>query len=929
MIIPLLKLECLYQASNQAPSCKLKSGSSLKLSVGLRPGGIVMGLLKDRVGGYTLSKAPLAGVKGLALSVTRELFAEIALDVNVKDIAERLFTYEIPEHLHAEVFIGSQVLVPFGRQELVSGFVVSIRDRLQVIGSASAANKANTAALPETIRPISEVLDSNPLFEPRYIEFLYWISEYYLCSIADVLSAAIPGEIGPRSKRMVRLLVSENEEPNELLSRFSQSPAISGAGSKIKSVLVEAGKPLSMKALKDRSEMPTQSFYANIARLRRAGEIEVFAQAEETASPKLVSHVVWTGLGANTKRQEEIINCLKHNNGSLPQQELITQSKCTTSTIKRMVSEGILSIQKVDSFRDPLKRLTQSSKPKPELTEQQGAVLEVLFAELKKRLAEPAMSGDSPASPWLLHGVTGSGKTEIYLRLIEETLQQGRTALLMVPEISLTPQLAERLVSRFGDKVAVWHSALSAGERFDTFRRIQSGELKLVLGARSAILANIPQLGLIILDEEHDGSYKQSKPNPRYSAKHLACQRAWRESCFVLLGSATPDTSTYFEARNANRIVRLPKRVFEQALPESVFVDMRNEFSGGNKSIISRVLHEELIACLERKEQAILLINRRGYASHVFCRACGEVLMCKHCSVSLVFHSQFESGGKRDQRNVGSLGRGRLSCHHCGFQQQAVEACPACHGPFLKQFGLGTQKVEEETHSLLPDARILRLDSDITTRKGAYEEIFHKFVKGDADILIGTQIVAKGLDIARVTLVGVLAADAAFNLPDFRSLERGFQLLTQVSGRAGRGEFPGKVILQTHNTELPALIMAKNQDYDTFIEAELASRKAFEYPPFSRVVRVVASGPDDKQVQSALERVAEELSNYLEELEQIRILGPAPCLIERIQGLYRHHLIIKNLMGETGQRAIASFFRGRASMPGVRLIIDVDPVDLI
>ncbi|MBX9690098.1 MAG: primosomal protein N', partial [Candidatus Obscuribacterales bacterium] len=387
------------------------------------------------------------------------------------------------------------------------------------------------------------------------------------------------------------------------------------------------------------------------------------------------------------------------------------------------------------------------------------------------------------------------------------------------------------------------------------------------------------------------------------------------------------DAGTYFEAALAGRILELPQRVYNQALPSSILVDMRHEFLLGNKSIISQTLQEELSACLERKEQAILLINRRGYASHVFCRACGNVLRCKHCSVSLVFHS---SGSSPEKIKEEGLARnGRLNCHHCGFQQSAVQNCPACQSPFLKQFGLGTQKVEEETLALFPEARILRLDSDISSRKGAYEEIFNKFANGDADILIGTQIVAKGLDIHRVTVVGVLAADAAFNLPDFRSLERGFQLLTQVSGRAGRGEFPGKVILQTYNTELPALLMAKNQDYASFVESELAARRDFDYPPFSRLLRILASGPDEEQVQSALERLAEELSNYLEEFDAIKILGPAPCLIERIKGQFRFHIIIKNLMGDSGQEAIASFFRSKPHFPGVRLTIDVDPMDLV
>lgn len=880
---------------------------------------------------YTSSQANEAGVGRHYLSDQEELFAELALDVPVKEIADRLFTYEIPPHLRNEVFVGSQVLVPFGKQELVSAFVVSIRDRNELLKSASKLAGSHVSALPEKTRPISEVLDSNPLFEPEYTKFLYWISEYYLCSISDVLTAAIPAEIGARVKRMVRLLNTdpeESEEPkNDLAALFNlnQSPVARTADEKIVAVLREADKSISVKSLKDRSELSNQHFYSALARLRRKGELEIYGQQEESASPRMEKHVMWTGAEAKSSRQREILDYLKRHNGSLSQKQLLEDTKSSPSTIKRMVNEGILSITEVDLFRDPLKRLANRKDEKPELTESQSQVLEILQKELEKSLLAPVGEcGKVLEAPWLLHGVTGSGKTEVYMRLIEETLDRGRSALMMVPEISLTPQLAQRLVGRFGQQVAVWHSALSAGERYDSFRRIQSGELKLVLGARSAILANIPDLGLIILDEEHDGSYKQSTPNPRYSAKHLALERGRRQGCFVLFGSATPDTSTYLLAKEANRIVSLPERVHKQALPESVFVDMRQEYVRGNKSIISLLLQEELKACFERKEQAILLMNRRGYASHLFCKSCGQVLSCKHCSVSLVFHN-----GRPSDAESGFRSGGSFSCHHCGFSMSATDICPSCSGPFLKQAGMGTQKVEAELHHLFPDARIVRLDSDVSARKGAYEEIFETFSSGQADVLIGTQMVAKGLDIARVTLVGVLAADAAFNLPDFRSLERGFQLLTQVSGRAGRGEFPGRVILQTHTTELPALSMAKDQDYDTFIQAELSSRREFEYPPFSQLIRIVGTGPNGHDVQHALDQLSEELSNYLEELEQIKILGPAACLIERIKNQYRQHIIIKNMMGEPGRLAIASFMKARPYYPNVRITVDVDPVDLI
>ena len=910
-----------------------------------------MSLLKGKIQRYTWAGASnpnqFPRLKIKSLPVSTQLFADISLDVNIKDIAERLFTYEIPTHLQSEVFVGTQVLVPFGRQDLVSGYVMSIRTRTDERSAAVVQGNA-PAEIPDQTKPISEVLDSKPIFDAQYIEFLYWISEYYLCSIADVLQAAVPAEVGPKVKRLVRLTNNSEDAVDDTprqaslpeLLAFSQSPIKLSDEQKIKDILKSHDKGLSVKALKDRSTLTGSKFYSTIAQLRRKGELEIVRATQEGANPKLISVVMWTGQNAKTKRQEEILTYLKNQNGTIALRQLLEETRSSESTIKRMADEGILSISKIDSYRDPLKGLRSDNKnaERPELTQKQAAVLEVLRCEFTKsanlmseshrhaNLEAESHKSETP-TPWLLHGVTGSGKTEVYMQLIEHAFKLGKSALLLVPEISLTPQLAQRLVGRFGEDVAIWHSALSAGERFDTWRRLQAGELRLLLGARSAILTNMPNLGLIILDEEHDSSYKQSSPNPRYSAKRLAIERAKREGCFVLLGSATPDSATYFECRAAQKILELPERVHKQALPESRIIDMRKEQESGNRSIFSRYLIEQVQACLEKKEQIILLINRRGYASHVFCKACGAVVRCRNCSVSMVYHSYQQN--KIESDGTQSIGTGRLTCHHCGFTKSSSQICPECDSPFLRQFGLGTQRVEEEAHELFPEAKILRLDSDITQRKGAYEEIFKEFAGGHADILVGTQIVAKGLDIARVTLVGVLAADGAFNLPDFRSLERGFQLLTQVSGRAGRGHFPGQVVLQTYNTELPALNLAKDQDFATFIQQELASRELFGYPPFSRLVRIVASGPDSEQVHSCCDCLAEELASYLEEVESIAILGPATCLIERVKGLYRHQILIKNMDGDRGHQIISTFLKGKMSPPGVRLTFDVDPIDLI
>jgi primosomal protein N' (replication factor Y) len=410
----------------------------------------------------------------------------------------------------------------------------------------------------------------------------------------------------------------------------------------------------------------------------------------------------------------------------------------------------------------------------------------------------------------------------------------------------------------------------------------------------------------------------------------------------VLFGSATPDVATYFCAKQEGRIVALPKRIFNQALPKTEIVDMREEFVHGNRSIFSTKLLGALAECLRRGEQAILLMNRRGFAAHVFCRACGFVVTCKNCSVSLVYHqhtlankkkfetSQPPSGGSPYRNSKAA--EGYLACHHCGFTCGNLSICPSCASPFIKQYGLGTQRVEQELGTYFPDAKVLRLDSDTATKKGAHETILGSFAEGKADILIGTQMVAKGLDIERVTLVGVLAADASFNMPDYRSLERGFQLLTQVAGRAGRGQHAGEVILQTYNAEMPVLAWARAHDYQDFYEAEIEARQSFEYPPFSQLLRVVVAAEDATQATRECELIAEQLGGFLADLlpiSEIEILGPAPCLLERLRNKFREHLLIKNKAGEKGQALISQFFRQRKQPEGVVVAIDVDALDLL
>lgn len=889
--------------------------------------------------------AGLMRSKGLASTV----YANVIVDIQARELKDKLFTYRVPEELAAETFIGAQVLVPFGGRDLVGGYVVSLSD------------EAKTEV---TIKEIAEVIEPEPLFDKEYVEFLYWIADYYCANLSDVISAAVPSVLSAKFKRIVRLNRSAYERRSGALSTYEPaSQAI------IKALLESKNLALSMVSLKQRwrrsarSRMTASHFYRAVGLLRNEGLLTVVQESTGTQAPRVVTTVILTGEEGTTARQKEITGILAKNGGQMTMKALLEQGKTTPATIKKFAETGLVTISHEESFRDPLSNMQveKTSNADLALTEAQQNALKVLSKELEKSLTRggsspgkpgligsnlggssslgPRISGSDSDEPlndpgdepnddptWLLHGVTGSGKTEVYLRLVEQTLAAGKAALMLVPEISLTPQLARRLKGRFGDQVSVWHSAITPGEKYDTWRRLRNGEGRVLLGARSAILANLPHIGLIILDEEHDASYKQTSPSPRYNAKDVAIEKARRTGAMVVLGSATPDVAVYARARASNRILELPERVFKQAMPHVRIADMRKEFANGNKSIFSLALSNELTACLERKEQAILLINRRGYASHVFCRACGHVVKCQNCSVALVFHQQ--TGPHRNSSYLA----GFLACHHCGFRCSAMEECPSCRSPFIKQYGLGTQRVEEEVQERYPNCRILRLDSDVTTRKGAHDEILQRFAQGEADVLIGTQMVSKGLDIANVTLVGVMTADAAFNLPDYRSTERGFQLLTQVSGRAGRGERPGSVILQTYDCEMPALEWSKNHDYPKFLEEELQARQAFGYPPYSQVIRVVVAGDEPITVEAACNQLAEEISKFIEETlpaHEVQVLGPAACLIERLRGKFRYHLLLKNLAGEEGRQMVTAFLRNKYLPQGLNMAVDVDALDLV
>lgn len=588
--------------------------------------------------------------------------------------------------------------------------------------------------------------------------------------------------------------------------------------------------------------------------------------------------------------------------------ELAAAAGATPSVVDRLVARGLLRVETETQARDPFPEPVHGDAARPRLTaEQERAVREIRVAVETAR-----------HRVFLLHGVTGSGKTEVYLHSIEDVLRAGRQAITLVPEIALTPQMIRLYRARFGRDVALLHSRMSDGERFDEWTRIERGEARVVLGTRSAVLAPVSDPGLVIVDEEHEWSYKQEEA-PRYHARAVALYRAQKHRGVLVLGSATPSLETFCRALPGGVYQRLglDNRIDGRRMPAVSVVDMREEVRAGNGGIFSRLLLQKLREKIHNNEQAIVFLNRRGLNTLVVCRECGLVMKCPRCEISLTYHVD-----------------GRLRCHYCNFNITAPGACPDCGGREVGYFGAGTQRVERELQAALPEARILRMDADTTTRKGSHQLILDAFAGGAADILVGTQMIAKGLNLPGVTLVGVVNADISLHMPDFRAGERTFQLLAQVAGRTGRGDKPGEVLIQTYTPEHYAVRAAAGHDYFTFYRHEMALRKSTGYPPFSKMVRLLLSGGDDAAVQAAAQKVREQLDGFagVPDGGKIFIVGPAPAPLAKLKGIHRWHVIAWSPDYRLLRRVMEQFWRaagGASPGKGLHLSIDVDPVSMM
>jgi primosomal protein N' (replication factor Y) len=818
----------------------------------------------------------------------------------------RLFTYDVPPDLLPRCRRGARVVVPFGRRRL-TGFVVEVRP------AASAEEP------PFPLKPIERVLDSDPVVDEELLELTRWASDYYAVSWGEMIRAALPGlkaattlvvGVTPEGKRALQAAGGALIDPAvPAMARDAGGRAILEAAARF---VVRSGSGIRLGNLK--KAVGPRFRRTKLAALARAGLLEVVEVAGRSGPRPLLREVaVLAPAPADGQdrglprgpRQRSALDVLREAGGRLAVPDLLKRARAGRSVLLSLRKRGSVRIETVEVPRLP-PVLEQPPGPSADLrpTEDQRRAIETI---------EGLIAGGRFAT-CLLHGVTGSGKTEVYLKSIEAAVGRGRRALYLVPEIGLTPLLARRMRARFGEVLALLHSRLSEGERYDEWRRVREGRARVVLGARSAVFAPIADLGLVVVDEEHDPSYKQDE-YPRYHGRDLAIVRGKMAGAVVVLGSATPSMESYFQAkRGRHRLLELPERIGGASLPPVERVDMRREFEEvGRESILSRRLAAALTERIGRGEQSLVLLNRRGFSTFALCRACGEQVECRRCSIAMTLH----------------LREKRLRCHYCGDSRSVPETCPRCGSGHLHFGGTGTERLEEVLRAALPGARVERMDSDTVRGRGAADRLLTRVERGEIDVLLGTQMIAKGHDFPNVTLVGVLAADALLGLPDFRAGERTFQLLEQVAGRSGRGERFGDVIVQAYDPDHHAIRAAAEHDYAGFATRELAFRRVMNYPPFSALAALLVK---DRNYDRALGR-ATALARILRGTgsSALQILGPAPAPLERLRGEYRVQILVKAASRKEMQAVLGAMLaeleRKRERVED--LVVDVDPVSVL
>ncbi|TWI55108.1 primosomal protein N' [Halalkalibacter nanhaiisediminis] len=760
------------------------------------------------------------------------MIAKVIVDVPSSQ-TDRTFDYEIPAEWDGVIQPGMRVVVPFGPRQ-IQGFVV------EVVAESSHAKT----------KPIQDVLDVLPVLTDELLAIGDWLAEHTLCFKLSAYQLMVPAALRTKVKKEVVLLAKRDHLPSALQVYFEQNDRIEW------SELMKQDK----------------SKVKDVSQAIKAGLLEVHYQVEEKGKTKTERYIRLNEnqpsleeIPARAVKQHELLRYVQNVDKPISVSVLLKDMQTTRQTVTTLIKKGFLEEFEQEVYRDPLAGIEFARTEPLKLTEKQQNVISPILDSLDQKSHKT----------FLLHGVTGSGKTEVYLQAIDHALKQGREAIVLVPEIALTPQMVQRFKGRFGSKVAVLHSGLSMGEKYDEWRKIKRKEVQVVVGARSAIFAPFTNIGIIIIDEEHETSYKQEE-NPRYHAKDVAIFRGEFHQSPVILGSATPSLESYARAKkDVYHLLPLTERVHNRAMPHVEVVDMREELRQGNRSMFSMTLFEKLKDRVEKGEQSVLFLNRRGYSTFVMCRDCGYVATCEHCDISLTYHRSHHA----------------LKCHYCGHEEKMPETCDSCGSEHIRFFGSGTQKVEEELARVLPQARVIRMDIDTTRRKGAHEKLLSAFGRGEADILLGTQMIAKGLDFPKITLVGVLAADSMLHIPDFRSAERTFQLMEQVSGRAGRHDLEGEVIIQSYTPDHYSIELVKTHEYEPFFQMEMTHRKAGLYPPYVFMVLINISHPEITKVITVSEKIVAFLKRELS--EATIVLGPVASPLARIKDRYRYQCMIK------------------------------------
>ncbi|MBC1343101.1 primosomal protein N' [Listeria welshimeri] len=793
--------------------------------------------------------------------------AKVIVDVPAMQV-DRPFDYFIPEDLEELIRPGMRVSVPFGNRK-IQGFVTSLGE---------------TEENPK-LKGIDGVMDLAPVLNEELMELGDWLAEDTLSFRVSAYQAMLPAALRAKYEKYFLRLDDENEELEQLFEGYE---TLDWKVAEARGLLKQIGKWV------------------------REGSVEVVYQVKNKITNKKVRVVsclkspyqlteIIEDMPKNAKAQSRVLAFFQAFEGSeILVSELKKQAETTDTTIKKLADLNILTIQEKIISRDPYQNHQfEKSESLQLLPDQQTACWKITAA--------------TEQETFLIHGVTGSGKTEIYLQTIEAKLKEGKEAIVLVPEISLTPQMVERFKSRFGSEVAVLHSALSSGEKYDEWRKIERKEARVVVGARSAVFAPLENLGIIIIDEEHEASYKQ-EDNPRYHARDVAIWRANKYQCPVVLGSATPSLESFARAKKGvYTLIELPSRVNDRAMPEVSVVDMREELRKENRTEFSTELLEKIKDRIAKKEQTVLMLNRRGYSSFVMCRDCGYVVECPNCDISLTYHQSSN----------------QMKCHYCGHEERVPQKCPSCEGEHIRYFGTGTQKVEESLTKLIPEARVIRMDVDTTRTKGAHEKLLKSFRNHEADILLGTQMIAKGLDFPDITLVGVLNADTMLHLPDFRASERTFQLLTQVSGRAGRHERTGEVVVQSYNPEHYSIEFAKKHDFIGFYNHEMQLRKMGSYPPFYYLTMINVSDENEMKAIRTIQEMAQFLRGKLG--PDAVVLGPVPSTITRIKNKYRYQCIIKYKIEPDLKKELKTLITHyqKDQQKGLTITIDVQPYVLM